>query len=305
MHEIQIGKRIFTLPASQEELLSEQWLPALMLSDHVPFAHHNRAVVLRYFLKDLPSKMWRKLTLEQLLELSKCILWMNKISLKGEDILPSFVLNGDEYISPGHSMKLASMIEYASADLHFDSICKINPNDNNYNVKMDLALSKLIAILYRPEKKYLDKSDPTWEGDPREIYNTEVIESRTKLFHKKLSFEKKQAVLIYYVGSVQAIVKRYAVLFETKEDVIKGIAGDIKDKKGLAALEHVYRDDTIQEWGKKKIKGEAPKFRWLGVIYTLAESGVFGDFDKVKHYFFHTVANFMAFKKYKENDFNL
>lgn len=124
------------------------------------------------------------------------------------------------------------------------------------------ALNKIIAALCRPSKENLDMNSPNFDGDPREKFNPTLIDQRAELFDN-LTPEFKAYFILYFNGCSEHIVKTFKVLFE----------GDEKSK--------------------------APNFGWLGVIYGLADTGVFGNFEQTQFTNIYTALGYRL-KKYYE-----
>ena len=155
--------------------------------------------------------------------------------------VPSFDYNGQTYWLPGPVLDNVVGIEYVSAEHHFKAFAKANPTPG--------ALDSLIATICRPAKKGLDESDPDWDGDVREKYNSKIAERRAVEF-KKLPFPTKQLVLQYFIGADTAFHKRYQELYTTNAGSTAG-------------------------------GGRAASFGTLGILDALAVEGVFGTFDQV------------------------
>lgn len=99
----------------------------------------------------------------------------------------------------------------------------------------DAALSKLIAVLYRPAKRHYDlKRDP--EGDPREAFNSNLIDYYAEQIDKKWSEFAKMGVLMFYDGCRALLEKEYPEVFGGPEEaggedvgmyqIIRRLAGD-------------------------------------------------------------------------------
>jgi hypothetical protein len=125
------------------------------------------------------------------------------------------------------------------------------------------ALNKIIASLCRPAKLDLDEQSPDYNGDPREKFNPTLIDQRAELFDS-LPAEFKAYFIIYFNSCSEHITKQFKVLFD----------GDTEGAKG-------------------------PNFGWLGVIYGLADSGVFGNFEQCQFTNIYTALGYRL-KKYYE-----
>jgi len=88
-----------------------------------------------------------------------------------------------------------------------DSFCA-----NYISTQKEEWLHKLIACLYRPKKRKYNPASETFDGDIREKFNPNNLQSRLKQI-EKLDFELKQAILTYFIGCKNAFAQTYAHLF--------------------------------------------------------------------------------------------
>ena len=112
-------------------------------------------------------------------------------------------------------------------------------------------IDRLIAILYRPKRRFLffKKLSPLWNGQSREKYNEHTVEGRM-LKVSRLPLEVKIGILIWYRAC--------------EEFLQTGVIGI-----GLSQIDFslLYQETD---------KAEQNDTGLIGVLYTLAESGVFG-----------------------------
>jgi hypothetical protein len=111
------------------------------------------------------------------------------------------------------------------------------------------AWDQLIATICRPKTK-ANMKDPNWNGDIRELYNSRICDARLPLF-KDLPFRIKSTVLYYSIQLQKEVTEGFEDLF-------------VKPSKE----------------GEEPVQTSGRNFGWMGVIMSLAEQGVFGDFDK-------------------------
>jgi hypothetical protein len=128
--------------------------------------------------------------------------------------------------------------------------------------KDPLALDKLIAVLCRPSKEKYDPNSVENDGDVREKFNPELIEKRSEAIAPLIS-EFKAYFLLYFLGCSDHLVKQFKPLFTGSDD-------------------------------KNKVD-----FGWLGVIYTLADAQIFGNFEQTQYTNIYT-AMMYRLKKYYE-----
>lgn len=126
----------------------------------------------------------------------------------------------------------------------------------------DDALIKLVATLARPEK----------DGKRIPLTGREEVEKRAKEL-KDLSPEAQWAVYMYFGG-----IKQYI------HDLYKGYLFEVKEE-----------DEDNQQ------ASEGAMFGWWGIYMDVAESGVFGNLEKVYQSNFHNICIYLV-KKKKEAD---
>lgn len=133
---------------------------------------------------------------------------------------------------------------------------------NNYN-----AINKLIASLCRPSKADLDIAANDYDGDPREKFNPQLIDQRAALMDN-LSTEFKAYFILFFNYCSEHIVKQFKPLFE----------GNQKDTEG------------------------GVNFGWLGVIYGLADAGVFGNFESTQFTNIYTALGYRLKKHFEAKE---
>lgn len=159
----------------------------------------------------------------------------------------SFEWEGVEYWLPDPVFDNLVGIEFVSAEFHFKQFAREKPVPG--------ALDALLATICRPAKKGLDETDPEWDGDKREKYNSKIAERRA-LHFKKLPLPIKQLVLQFFIGADRAFHARYQELY-------KAPSGGGKGKQN--------------------------SFGTLGILDALAVEGVFGTFEQVCFTNVHTL----------------
>lgn len=113
----------------------------------------------------------------------------------------------------------------------------------------ELALDELIATICRPTRKDIKtfKLSKDWDGDIREVFNSQRVKERAKLFEQKLDFGLKIAILQYFESENNKFLEQYAGMFGND--------------------------------------GKEPRYDngmgWITMLMNVASSGTFGDFDRV------------------------
>lgn len=263
------------MPASFSELNEKQVfkiLPFIMNTSSQNKTLANKTKCLHNLLP-VPNSEWRKLcnltnapALEKLLSLTDFLF----SEMPTAPMFKKFKFKGVEYLLPSDKMTNCSLVEYAFADKAFVALSKLDNSPSGLKKKME-QITRITAILCRPKRTDVDLNSPEWEGDPREKFSTPKVEERVKLFNQ-LDVHIKQAVFMYFLAGKKYLHENFKVLFMEPPA------------------------DEAKQFGK--IKLNAPDFGWMGIIFQLAESGTFGPFDHVKHFFLHTACWHLAQKAY-------
>jgi hypothetical protein len=198
--------------------------------------------------------------------------------LSGHAIVTSFIHHGERYYLPGDHFTRESIIAFAFADEYFNHY--VAGGDRRY-------IDRLIACIARQQGSPLYPALQFGEGDRREHFSTSRTEQRAQAF-KDLPEKIKTVVLLYFMGSKKYIHTHYEIMFRKKEEPPEAVNAEEAPQK------------RSRTFGKKKIP--KPDFNWLGVIYELSETGVFGNFDQVKHMFVHTCCYYLAKKRYEQEE---
>lgn len=276
MHQVTIRNKTYQVPEGWSELNSKQIIRIAPYILGTPESLPYRRAMILHKLLNVNNSLWVRLSnvnnAPKLHEMCGLIDWaFDELNMK--PLITEFELNGQQYLLPSEGMHNASMIEFAFADKAFSRFVKLDNTEKNLKDKTK-EIDLIVAILCRPKRIDIDLNSSEWEGDPREIFSTPLMEKRAIEF-KKLDIGIKSIVFLYFIACKKYIHKQYAVLFEMPEE----------------------EQDAKLEFGK--IKLNAPDFGWMGVIFQLAESGTFGDFDKVKYSFLHTACAYLSKKAYE------
>ncbi|MDJ1468156.1 hypothetical protein [Xanthocytophaga flava] len=125
-------------------------------------------------------------------------------------------------------------------------------------------LDKLVSTICRPLDPGKNIMSPDFDGERREKYSTPAADVRAARF-EKLDITYKIMVLQYFINLEKYIFKQYDVFDKssTKEEQPKG-------------------DSAVL---------------WVKMLFDIAETGVFGDIDKVYHTDIHTILFYLQKKK--------
>jgi hypothetical protein len=297
MNQIVIHKKTFLIPSAWAELQATQLLKIsqMLLGDNMAMPI-RKAIVLFSFIPQL-KKYWHRHSWVQSLirkfpsvekkypllneaqkwELLQCVDYLFT-DISGKAILKSFQHGDVTYYLPGDNFKRESIIAFAFADEYFNLF--VETGEAKY---IDL----LTACIARQKGSQLYPPLQFGEGDHREHFSTSRTEQRAQAF-KTLPENIKTSVLIFFMGSKKYIHTHYEIMFRRKD------ADDDKAEETTGAKQR------MRAFGKKKIP--KPNFNWIGVIYELSETGVFGNFDQVKHMFVHTCCYYLSKKRYEREE---
>lgn len=113
-------------------------------------------------------------------------------------LLPFFKFHGPE--ESCYNITYAEMVHAQLAYTNFN------------NTKEAKYLNHLVAILYRPRKKNLNKKHPDWNGDTREPFSAFTYQSRAKWF-RFLPFKLKYAIFIFFSGCMGHMADEHPLCF--------------------------------------------------------------------------------------------
>lgn len=223
---------------------------------------------------------WDEITTKQLLEICKTVN-KNQTAIHAEILIALKLFgiprNMFNLIGSENRYAILTLIKFIEEDRVFDKNllpsfwhrCRkfYGPNDEYDNIQgIEFAyaedlyikykstkeveyLNELTALLYRP-RRYFDIKD-----DIRQDFYTISAGKRAKLF-KSLPFEYKFAVYLNYEGWRNWLINRYDVIFPVPKDLDQNEDEENESKPYDTSL-------------------------WTTSYRMIAESGVFGDYDKV------------------------
>jgi hypothetical protein len=298
MNAITINTKQFSFPSTWQELSSAQILhiAPYLLGTNDSVVYRKAAVLFTflpfitkywrlhpwvvYVLQRFPSAGWRTtypvFNEAQKWDLLQTVNFLFQ-DISGTAILKSFTHHGERYYLPGDNFTRESIIAFAFADEYFNSY--VEYGDSRF---IDL----LIGCIARQAGSTLYPALQFAEGDKREHFSTARTENRAKAF-KDLPDKIKTTILLYFMGSKKYIHTHYEIMFRKKKEEVKEEVSSEPQQR-------------IKTFGKKKIP--KPNFNWIGIIYELSETGVFGNFDQVKNMFVHTCCYYLAKKRYEQEE---
>lgn len=149
---------------------------------------------------------------------------------------------------PEDAFQNLSVIEYVHARDHFLNYAKTQEEKH---------LNNLVATLYRPKKWFhsIRKKMPSYDGQIRQKYNDNTVESRFKKV-SKIAPELKFAVYLYFL-ECENFIKTSTI----------NVGGSFID---LSVLFKSSDDDG---------GGVSDDLGMLGILYKVAETGVFGNME--------------------------
>lgn len=147
----------------------------------------------------------------------------------------------------------------ALTDVIFREYREAHKSFVEFSINMNIeALNKLIAILYRPKKRFIffKKLLRKWDGQHRIEFNPNLLEERIKKI-AHWPFAVKYGIYLFYAGCEEFL--------KTGQPLIDGNPVD---------LSILYNQDEKQQQEEPNGIGLA------GILFSLAESNVFGDVEK-------------------------
>lgn len=171
-----------------------------------------------------------------------------------------------KYYGPSDGFQNLKFGEYSDAFKVFIDFSK------NGNIE---SLYELAAILYRPKKTFFTRFTTKYDGDIRQPYNPFKTEKRIELF-KKLPLGYVYGVYLYF-SSVQLFLNTAKIPYGDK----------------TLDLSVLYQNN-------EKEKSDYDDIGLDSVLFSMAESGMFGTFDKVQQVPFWTIMVKMYDARIKE-----
>lgn len=237
---VEIGKRLYTVPEKWNELTGRQLIDVLVIM-HMAMPFENARL---HLFKKICGATWMRLwwcgveEFEDKLYLTDWLLGENTLT---DNLIKSY----QGHYGPAGSFNNLVISEFIFTEQQF----AIWKSDEPVAVRHD-ALNRLVAILYRPEKKNYDKIRNE-SGDIREAFNDNLIDYYTTII-ATWPFQVKQAIVFWYEGCHNQLIRDFPKVF--------GGGGSGESVYGL--------------WD---------------VLFSIAEKNVLGDFAKVENQLLKTV----------------
>ncbi|MCX6270487.1 MAG: hypothetical protein NTU44_04565 [Bacteroidetes bacterium] len=160
-----------------------------------------------------------------------------------KNLIPHIKISDRVFYGPADALSDVGFFEYIDAHHHYLEFVKTAEED---------ALNRLIAVLYRPEKEnwYAQRWSEEYDGQRRVKYNPATVDDRS-IHIAKLSYPVRFAIFLFYHGC---------------EDFLRD--GELMFGETRLRLSILYDSDRMPSEDDTGL---------VGVLYTLAESQVFGN----------------------------
>ena len=275
MHLIEIPERElkFSVPEDLSECNVEQYinLSGLMYKYQNGLSLHEFLIQATYYLLNLEKKesddeeieLHKHSNINQVSELF--LSFFEEVAFEDKKALqiklyfmhnpiPSFKGALKNYYGPSDNMQNTTFGEYVDA---------LDPYEDFHETKDIKYLYRLLAIFYRPKRAdYLSvKKLFSFSGDKRERYNPNQVSRLAGIF------EVQHIGIVYGFYLFFASFQRYIT---TAKAYVQGKEIDFS----------ILFDDTL---GKKVKQSDVPGIGMRSMMYSMAESGVFGELEKVRN----------------------
>ena len=261
MKEINFRNKKYELKTSYLEMTEKEFLKICFVRskflESIPVSmYHSLRIQAFYILSKIPFRHLLKLDNDQLADILPHIDFVFQDEAVFErNLMPSFKLGifGKRFYAPAGMFDKCVMEEIAEADTAFIDAHGLKNIDKLY---------LLVAILYRPLRKDLKefKASENYNGDDRELYNSQHVRDRIPMLKKKLPFYKAIAIFLFYahfrnVEMLQSPVLKEIFNSETKS---KGLnLGWLQTMLEVSNTKFGTFDQTIKQ-------------NWLVIMYDIA-----------------------------------
>jgi hypothetical protein len=238
MLNVEFGPRLYLVATAWNELSPRQLLRITRLHGQ-PFAS-DRALedAFRRVLLQVPGRVLAKLNGVQRSELRHLVPVAflrnpSEASPLTEQLLPHLTrpLWRDplqrRYYGPRANFRNLRFAEFMFADAFFLRYLKTND---------ETQLDRLVAVLYRPQRRYYAPNSPSYGGDRREDFNENLLDARAKRL-AAVPHHVKYAVMLWYRGCRKALESRFEYVFTADNnntastggwsDVLHQLAGSV------------------------------------------------------------------------------
>lgn len=202
------------------------------------------------------------------------LLWQEEISewwerAITEPIIPIIEHEQQAYQLPNPKFRCMVMVEYDFLETYYHEMTATG-NYEGLPVKPEI-ITKLIAAMCRPTRPYAETQAADYDGEPRQKFNPETIAARAKAM-QTLPIGIQAYCLLFFVGCRNFIANTYTSIFQ-KKDI------DVENR-----LER-FRAKNANPYG------------WKGVMFDLAETGLFGKFVETQYTSMHTILYYLQKKQ--------
>ncbi|SFC93194.1 hypothetical protein SAMN05421780_1139 [Flexibacter flexilis DSM 6793] len=166
----------------------------------VLFRLHMNLELLRFFMTKVTPVEWVDLALLTdpfIQNPESCI-----------NLLPTVCVDEKQFVGPADTLANLSFAEFINADTHF--LRFLQTQDESH-------LNALCATLYRPQREDFNPDAPDTNGDPREVFNDNLVATRAQTFATLLKGEKA-AILYFFMGCRNEIEKQYPWIFKKTDE---------------------------------------------------------------------------------------
>ncbi|MCA8830188.1 hypothetical protein [Hymenobacter pini] len=245
MHDVQIGRRHRKMARTWNELTGEQLLQVCRIygKDFNLRALLHRAML--GVLLQVPARVLRKINHVQVLELKpfyRFLLEPDQGRPLTAQLLPRLPVRSwrqaffaPTLYGPADSFRNLSFSEFIFADTYFLRYLQTTE---------EAALDKLVAVLYRPQRRDYNPLAVSYGGDRREDFNEHLLAARARHV-ARVPHYVKFAVLLYYRGCRRELERRYARVFEGDTNRKAALSGWQAVLHGLA--DGVHRIDATAQ----------------------------------------------------------
>jgi hypothetical protein len=204
------------VPAIWNELTREQLIEIIRIQLSYKAGHLQNLMLLKTLL-NIKWGIVHNFSMVQRLQLYPVLQFLNRIGLTRQ-LIPTLRIKKQTLYAPLERFRNLTFAEFIYCDTLFSFYVKHNKGQ---------YLDKLIACLYRRQRKDYHPTSAGFKGDIREEFNEHLIEHRAKLV-EQLPYFEKYAILTWYRGCRQELEKVYDKVF-TQENQQKASDGDWGD----------------------------------------------------------------------------
>ncbi|SHL25990.1 hypothetical protein [Hymenobacter psychrotolerans] len=215
MHHVLFSSAERHVPACWNELSEHQLLQVVKTLNYQHRTRMDMRLHLLSILLQLPFPTLLSCTpvqLAQLLPQADFVLESNELTAQ---LLPAIKFKGRLLYGPREHFRNLLFKEFIFADSYFMRFCAD---------RQEALLDKLVAVLYRPQRKPYHPDRADYGGDRREDFNEHLIESRAAEL-AALPLAIKLAVLTWYTGCRLELARQHPDVFGSGHEEKAGSKG--------------------------------------------------------------------------------